>query len=303
MDPAKGDSRDHADVIAIVGAGEMGSAVGWRMRLNGARVLTSLLGRSAASEDRVHRAGLELVDDDSALIRDADFILSIVPPAAAISVAARLRSKIASASSKPVFVECNAVSPATVRHIEGLLASTGCPFIDAGIIGGPPSPSGQDGPRFYASGPNAHLMARLGRYGLDIAVIDGPVGAASGLKLCYAGLTKGFIALGSAMISAAARDGLASALRDELARSQPAMLGRLQRQITAMFPKAHRWVAEMEQIAEFLGDAGNGAEIYAGIARLYAALAKEIEAGDSARLDALKSFCEASMPPRSGELE
>ncbi|MGH8013045.1 MAG: 6-phosphogluconate dehydrogenase, partial [Candidatus Binataceae bacterium] len=45
--------------IAIIGAGEMGAAVGRRMRDMGARVLTTLNDRSAASAGRVHRAGLE----------------------------------------------------------------------------------------------------------------------------------------------------------------------------------------------------------------------------------------------------
>jgi len=81
-------------------------------------------------------------------------------------------------------------------------------------------------------------------------VLDSPIGAASGLKLSYAGLTKGIHCLGAAMVAAASRDGLAGALRDELARSQPEFLARLERFIPAMFPKAYRWIAEMEQIAD-----------------------------------------------------
>ena len=69
--------------------------------------------------------------------------------------------------------------------------------------------------------PGACLVMRLAQYGLDIAVLDGPVGAASGLKLAYAGMTKGFIALAAAMVHAASREGLADALRAELARTQP----------------------------------------------------------------------------------
>jgi 3-hydroxyisobutyrate dehydrogenase-like beta-hydroxyacid dehydrogenase len=291
------DSNRRSETIAIVGAGEMGAAVGQRMRETGARVLTSLKGRSPASVERVRRAQLEVIDDDDALMREAGFILSIVPPGEAIAVGERFRAPLSRARQKPAFVECNAVSPATVRRIADSLATTGVPFIDAGIIGGPPPAGRVDrGPRFYASGPNAHLLNHLRTYGLDIAIVDGPVGAASALKMSYAGLTKGMIAVGAAMIGGAARDGLGAALHAELARSQPELLAMFARRIPAMFPKAYRWVAEMEQIAEFLGAPGDGATIYTGAARFYDRVAEEWEHdGDAGSAHtALKSFLGAT---------
>ncbi len=109
----------------------MGSAVGARLRAMGARVITTLRGRSAASVERVRRAGLEVADDDSVLVREAEFILSIVPPGVAAEVAERFREPLRRAAQKPTYVECNAISPATVRRIGTLLADTGCRFIDA----------------------------------------------------------------------------------------------------------------------------------------------------------------------------
>ncbi|MGA7869521.1 MAG: DUF1932 domain-containing protein [Candidatus Binatus sp.] len=268
--------RDRDSVtVAIVGAGEMGAAVGRRLREAGARVVTSLAGRSAESVARVRNAGLEVVDDDDSLVRDASFVLSIVPPGVAVEVAERLRGPLGRAQAMPVCVECNAISPATCRRIRNLLGTT--TFIDAGIIGGPPVAGTQDpakGPRFYASGPDARLLMRLADFGLDIAILDGPVGDASGLKLCYAGLTKGFTALCATMLGAAEREDLADALRAELARSQPGFLARLDRAVPAMRPKAYRWVAEMRQIAEFVGAPEDGATIYEGTAILYQRIAR-----------------------------
>jgi 3-hydroxyisobutyrate dehydrogenase-like beta-hydroxyacid dehydrogenase len=260
--------------IAIVGAGEMGAAVGRRLREAGARVVTSLAGRSAESVARVRDAGLKVVDDDDSLVRDANFVLSIVPPGVAVEVAERLRGPLSRSQTKPVFVECNAISPATCRRIRDLIDST--TFIDAGIIGGPPVAGTQDpakGPRFYASGGDAHRLMRLADFGLDIAILDGPVGAASGLKLSYAGLTKGFTALCATMLAAAEGEGLTDALRTELARSQPGFLARIDRALPDMRPKAHRWVAEMRQIAEFVGNPDDGAIIYEGAALLYQRIA------------------------------
>jgi 3-hydroxyisobutyrate dehydrogenase-like beta-hydroxyacid dehydrogenase len=287
------DTNRRTRTIAIVGAGEMGSAVGQRLRESGARVITTLKGRSAASVERSRHANLEVIDDDDLLVRESALILSIVPPGEAIIVAERFRGPLTRAALKPIFVECNAVSPATVRLIADSLAATGCGFIDAGIIGGPPRAGGAGmGPRFYASGEQAHQLTTLRGFALDIVVVDGGIGAASALKMSYAGLTKGLIAVGAAMIGAASRAGVASALREELARSQPQLLAMLTAKIPAMYPKAYRWVSEMEQIAEFLGGAGTGGTIYMGAARLYAQLAIDWEQNrdDAESLAALNSF-------------
>jgi putative dehydrogenase len=284
-------SEDVAVRVAVIGAGEMGAAVGRRLRECGAKVTTSLRGRSAASVERVKRAGLEVVDDD-VLVRDADFVMSIVPPGVAIEVAERFKAPLLSVDAKPIFVECNAIAPSTTRRIEEILR--GVRFIDAGIIGGPPAAGSQDpakGPRFYASGADAQKLTRLANYGLVISVLDAPVGAASALKLAYAGMTKGFTALATAMLNAASREGLADALRVELARTQPQFLARLERSIPDMFPKANRWVAEMEQIAQFVGDDREGATIYEGAARLYEWIASELDGGDSKHIEALTQFC------------
>ncbi len=284
-------TSEAAPRITIIGAGEMGAAVGRRLRECGATVTTSLKGRSAASIERVRRAGIEVLDDDNLLSRHADFVMSIVPPGVAVEVAERLRDLLRGADA--IFVECNAIAPATTRRIEETLR--GARFIDAGIIGGPPVAGTQDpskGPRFYASGAHAHELMRLAKYGLDIAVLDAPVGAASALKLAYAGMTKGFTALATAMVNAASREGLAEALRAELSRTQPGFLARLERSIPDMFPKAYRWVAEMEQIAEFIGDAREGANIYEGAARLYEWIASELsEEPKTATIEALTEFC------------
>lgn len=285
------------ETIVVIGAGQMGAAVGRRMREAGARVLTTLTGRSAASVNRVKEAGLEAVDDDDRLVAEASVVLSIVPPSQATHVAERFRAPIERSANKPIFAECNAVAPATVRRIAALLAPSGCPFVDAGIIGGPPPAGRLDaGPRFYASGPDAAAFTQLAHRGLDIVALDGPIGSASALKLSYAGLTKGITALGAAMVAAATRDGLAGALRNELARSQPEILTRIRRTLPAMLPKAYRWVGEMEEISAFVGDPQTGAEIYAGAARLYQRIAEDVDSGggpDAVLLGALRSFLRA----------
>ena len=150
------DSNRHAETVAIVGPGEMGAAVGRRLRESGARVITTLKGRGAASVERVRNANLDVIDNDDILVAESALILSIVPPGEAIGVAERFRGPLTRAAVKPIFVECNAVSPATVRRIADLLAPARCGFIDAGIIGGPPRPGGAGGGRAFT--PRASML-------------------------------------------------------------------------------------------------------------------------------------------------
>ncbi len=152
-----------------------------------------------------------------------------------------------------------------------VIAPTGADFVDGGIIGGPPRPNYS--PTIYASGPTAGQTAVLRDWGIDWRVIDGPIGAASALKMSYAGITKGTTAIAAAMLLGAARFGCGEALIAELTESQPEMLARMRSGIPRMYDKAYRWVAEMEEISDFLEKNPPSRDIYAAVARLYADLA------------------------------
>jgi 3-hydroxyisobutyrate dehydrogenase-like beta-hydroxyacid dehydrogenase len=269
--------------IAVLAPGAMGSAVARRLKDHGARVLTQLAGRSQATVERAAAAGMIAASDTE--IAAADIILSIVPPGEAVALAERLAGVIATGSKKPVYVDCNAVNVETVEKIARIIAPSGASFVDAGIIGPPPRP-GSKGTVFYISGASAREVVGLGDLGLDLRLIDGPVGAASALKMSYAGINKGFVALGTAIALAATRAGAEPALRAELAASQPQMLARLERALPDMIPKAYRWVAEMREISGFLGPDDPASLIFEGCARLFEHIAKEKEAGgeDIARI-------------------
>jgi 3-hydroxyisobutyrate dehydrogenase-like beta-hydroxyacid dehydrogenase len=266
-------TRTNQASVALLGAGSMGSAIGRTLTQAGARVLTSLEGRSAASATRARAAGMEDASLDALVA--CDFILSIVPPAVAIETAQRMAPVLERAKVRPVYIDCNAINPETVGKIERMLAPTGTPFVDGAIIGAPSSP------KFYMSGPHAERTQSLVESGLVVCVLDGPIGAASALKMSYAGITKGLTALGSAMSLAAMRNGAGEALFAELAESQPALAAWLAGNVPRMPPKAYRWVAEMEEIAQFIGDEYAEHRIYEGAAGLYARLAKDKDATDA----------------------
>ena len=272
--------------VAIIAPGNMGSGVGQRLTEHKVKVLTSLAGRSAASAARASAAGMTAVAD--AQLMESDFLLSIVPPGDALALAKRLAPVLTAANKKPVYVECNAVSPQSVIGIAAVIAATGCPFVGAGIIGPPPKP-GSSNTKFYASGPAAGAFVKLNDYGLIVRVLEGPLTAASALKMSYAGITKGFTALGAAMMLAATRGGSAEALKVELAESRPDLLGYLTRQVPAMYSKASRWVAELEEISAFVGKDHPEHAMLTAAARLYERIAKDVD-GEKKEVGAMDRF-------------
>ncbi|MFG1991814.1 DUF1932 domain-containing protein [Actinoplanes sp. NPDC048988] len=73
--------------VAIVSAGFMGSGLGAALLAGGARVVTTLEGRSARSRRLAETAGLEILPTLTDVVAVADVILSITPPSAAVDAA------------------------------------------------------------------------------------------------------------------------------------------------------------------------------------------------------------------------
>ena len=272
-----------AVTIAVVAPGAMGSAVGARLVGRGARVLTSVAGRSAATVARAEAAGMETASDEA--IAAADIILSIVPPNEALPLAARLAAAIGRVESSPIYVDLNAINPVTARALGAALSGCRAIYLDGTIIGLPPMPDGV-GPTFYLAGESGNAAATLAGLGLVVKTLAGGIGAASALKMTYGGMTKGLTALASAMILAAQREGAAEALAAELGASQKEMFARLARSVPDMLPKAYRWVPEMEEIAAFLGEDDPASGIYTAMARFY----ERIAADDGVLGGELKGF-------------
>jgi putative dehydrogenase len=268
--------------IAIIAAGAMGSAVAARLTRHGVTVLTSLDGRSPPSRARAEAAGMQHAGDAEIVAR-ADLILSIVPPADALALAERFAATMTGQARVPAFVDCNAIGVTTMAEIGRVIAAAGGRVIDGAIIGFPPKGE-EAGPTFYFSGPDAGEASRLGEHGLVVKTVDGPVGAASALKLSYAGITKGLVAIASAMIMASERAGAGAALKAELAASQPQLLARFEKTLPDMYPKAYRWVEEMHAIADFIDPAFPESKIFEGAAGLYERVAGS--EGDRAQMDA-----------------
>ena len=205
------------------------------------------------------------------LVKRAQLILSIVVPAQAVAVAESVAGAIvavgSSAAGDVTYADCNAIAPQTVREVERIISAAGGRFVDAGIIGGPPAAGVRN--RIYVSGDHTLPMLALNEYGLNIVDLQGDTGQASGLKMCYAALTKGLTALCTELLVGAQALGITEPLARELRESQGAMFARMERGVPGMLPKAHRWIGEMEEIASTFCALGLTPDMLHGAAEVY----------------------------------
>lgn len=256
--------------VAILSPGDMGHAIGRVLQRSGLDTITCLTGRSQRTRDLAAGAGIRDVPALEQLVVEADLILSILVPSEAFTSAEQVAQAIQATGAHPAYADCNAIAPATMQHIASLIEDAGGTCIDAGIIGGPPRDT--YAPRVYASGPHDHILAELDGRGIEVRRLGGAIGRASGLKMCYAALTKGTAALHVALLTAAEALDLSDALRTELEESQPHARRDMER-LTAVPAKAFRWVGEMEQIAATFASVGVTPGLHLGAADVFRMIA------------------------------
>jgi 3-hydroxyisobutyrate dehydrogenase-like beta-hydroxyacid dehydrogenase len=214
-------------------------------------VLWTSEGRSSWSRERALSAGLEDAGTLSALVARSEVIVSVCPPHAAFDMA----DAVESVGFKGLYIDANAISPATARGIAGIVENAGATFVDGGIIGPPPAKRGDA--RLYLSGGCAARAADLFAGSLLEAIaLDAPVGAASALKMAYASWTKTSAALLIAVRALAQSEGIEAALMGEWQRSLPDLPARSAKAVSGNARKAWRFVGEMEEIAATFADAG-----------------------------------------------
>lgn len=316
--------------VGIVSIGDMGLGMAGLLKAHDYRVVTVAEGRrydargenqsrslTAGSEHtlaRIHSAGIEILPSDQALVIQADYVLSIVPPRHAVATARRiadayaqpstgsLREAIEDLESKPkrpklYYLELNAVPARLASEMAAQFdepttttdGGRGCHFLDGGIIGMPPSQSTQDGswkrPSVVLSGlvdlaPRFAALASV----LNIRLVSARIGAASTLKLSFSALTKGLTALSILSFSTAQKESMLPELLALLEEYSPRTAALATKGVVAMSPKAYRWEDEMRGIGETFdaegGWNGIGADVYGGLAEIYRTIAEDTVLGE-----------------------
>jgi 3-hydroxyisobutyrate dehydrogenase-like beta-hydroxyacid dehydrogenase len=265
----------NSQTIGILHPGDMGATVGAAARAGGSRVLWASEGRSAQTRARAAAAGLDDAGTLASLCAGSDVILSVCPPHSALDLA----RVVAAQNFSGVYVDGNAVSPATAREIGGVVERAGAIFVDGGIIGPPARTRGTT--RLYLSGAQAGRIVRLFEQGpLEAIALEGGPGAASALKMAYAAYTKGTAALLVSIRALAIRAGVDQALLDEWALSQKDLAARSERAAGETARKAWRFSGEMAEIAATFADAGLPDGFFLAAGKIYESLAGYKDAPD-----------------------
>ncbi len=252
--------------VAILHPGEMGAAIGACLFSRGLRVVWASAGRGARTRSRASASGIEDLGPLERALGVADAVISVCPPHGALALA----RQVAAAGFRGIYVDANAISPATARAVGNAVEAAGASFVDGGIIGPPPAQSGRS--RIYLSGAKAgEIVALFAGTPMEAIALEAPAGAASALKACYAAWTKGATALLAAIRALAGHEGVEAALLAEWKLSQPELEKRSEA-VTVQARKARRWIGEMEEIAASFEAAGlpggfhlAAAEIYRGL--------------------------------------
>jgi 3-hydroxyisobutyrate dehydrogenase-like beta-hydroxyacid dehydrogenase len=236
-------------VIGLLHPGEMGAAVGACLTGAGHTVLWASEGRGPDTAARAQDAGLTDIRTARRMTAEADVILSICPPHAALDTAWAVHGFAG------LYLDANAIAPGTAREVAQLITGSGGHYVDGGIIGPPPLAGGST--RLYLSGPDApQVQALFAGTALQAQLVAGPDTAASAVKMAYAAWTKGTSALLLAARALARAEGVEDALLAEWALSQPQLPAQVERAARSAVTKGWRWVGEMEEIAQAMSGAG-----------------------------------------------
>jgi hypothetical protein len=284
--------------VGILSIGQMGLGIAKLLVAHNYSVITNIGNRSEATQQRARDAQLGLASTDVELVAKCDYILSIVPPRDAVATAARVvnalnSTPLARSSSSPLYyLDLNAISPSTVLAISETFTRSPhkVTFIDGGIIGGPPAPNAGDvnlpwtRPGVPLSGPHPLHEAPLSGAHLALTLNSkyvGPrIGSASGLKCCFAALSKGMTALAIQSFSTAASLDVLPHLQSYLENYNPKAKEAAERGIVGCPQKAYRWIEEMNQIGQCFEEDGGWvqqAQVFRQIAGVYEKLAQVVE--------------------------
>jgi 3-hydroxyisobutyrate dehydrogenase-like beta-hydroxyacid dehydrogenase len=237
----------------------MGAALAGAAQATGAEVHWVGAGRSPATRSRADALQLREAASVADLAARTLLVVSICPPESAVTVA----GEVAATGFSGLYLDANAVSPATAGRVRATVEAAGAAYVDGGVIGGP------DRPHLYLSGDRAAEAAEaFGEPARTTVLTDGGPTAASALKMVYAGWSKGSTALLLSVAAASRQLGVEEALRREWEGTQPGLANRLAAS-AGPASKAWRWVGEMEEIAATLEGTGLPGGLHQAAAEVY----------------------------------
>ena len=253
--------------IGIMSPGDMGQAIAQQLKQKGFNVFTALDKRSARTRTLAQQVGLADVGSVAKLTEQCELILSVMNPGAALEFATEFAQALSVNRRKLLFADCNAIAPTSMQAINEKITAAGSRCVDGGIIG--PPPRGTAKTRLYVSGTEARELEQLATAQIAVCVLSERIGDASAIKMCYAAMNKGTMAMVLELMIVARRFGVDAALEAQFNETHGPIYNKIMSGLPTMPPKAYRWVPEMLEIAQTFESAGLTRRMFEGAADLY----------------------------------
>ncbi|MGI8644976.1 MAG: DUF1932 domain-containing protein, partial [Nocardioides sp.] len=172
----------------------------------------------------------------------------------------------------PLLADRNAIAPTLFHRLAERAAEAGLAFVDGSISGCPPRPGGDT--MLFLSGVRAEQLAGYPADGLRRRVVGPEPGTASAVKMCTASVYKGTTAVWAQALQTAETLGVLDVVLADLIEEYPDEVAGAARRIAVAASKSGRFVGEMEQIAATQAAVGASAELFDGMAAVYARLSR-----------------------------
>jgi 3-hydroxyisobutyrate dehydrogenase-like beta-hydroxyacid dehydrogenase len=268
--PAEADAR-RGPTVAVLYPGELGAALAGLLRRRGLRVVTTLAGRGAVTARRCQEEGVEILGSLEEVVRIAEVVLSVVPPAAAVEVAEAYCALAAMAPQGAVYVDVNSVSPEVAREMAERVKGCGRGFVDAAVNG--LAKNVPAGGTLYLSGLRAGAIAGVFEGLLRVVVLGEEAGRASGMKMLLSGVSKGICGLFVELGVVAERQGMLTEFSEATARIYPGVWALVERMLPTYAAHAGRRATETAELQRTVRAAGLEPVVIAGVREIHEILA------------------------------
>jgi 3-hydroxyisobutyrate dehydrogenase-like beta-hydroxyacid dehydrogenase len=253
-----------SDIVGILNPGEMGSSLAAAALATAGNVYWCSQGRSAATRERATKLGLTEITTLAEFCRTCTVILGVCPPHAARTQAQSLIDN----GYKGLYLEANAIAPASVQQVASVLQAAAIQVVDGGIVGLPAFRRGSTW--LYLSGHDADRVQHcLANGAFETVILGNDIGQASALKMLFAAWNKGRNALLSAILAAAEQRGVREALQQQWDQYDPGFTAGTHKRIRDVARKAWRFTGEMQEIASTLEESGVPGDFFSAAAEVY----------------------------------
>lgn len=272
MTDVRNNSSNTPPTVGILYPGELGSALARLLQGHGVRVVTTLEGRGAATAQRCTQTGIEVLGSIEELAREAQIVISLVPPSAAEEVAETYCKFARITPAGALYIDANSVSPKVARRMAERVEGCGRAFVDAAING--LAKNLATGGTLYLSGPGAGEVAKLFAGVMRFVVLGDDVGRASAMKMLLSGISKGICALFVELGLAAERQGMLPEFSESTARIYPGVWALIERMLPTYPAHAQRRATEMAELQQTLRGANQEPVVIAGVREIHDMLAQ-----------------------------